>query len=207
MNLFISYLFTDPPLFFAVTVIVVFSVCAHEFSHAWTAMLCGDNTASDAGHLTFNPFRQMGVWSLITFAIFGLAWGRVPVNTGNFTKKWHAVVTALAGPLCNLLLTQVFSLLMLISVGVVDNDFAARMLFQAVVINYLLFLINILPLPGLDGYAVLKALLPRAPDSEMVRGALFMLIALLFVFFNTIAYFFQQIAYCEIEFLGRLIYG
>ena len=87
MNLFISYLFTDPPLFFAVSVIVVFSVCAHEFTHAWTATLCGDNTASDAGYLTFNPFRQMGVWSLITFAIFGLAWGRVPVNTANFTKK------------------------------------------------------------------------------------------------------------------------
>ena len=58
MNLFITQAFTDTKMFLMVTLVVVFSICLHEFFHAWTALRFGDTTAADRGHLTLNPLRQ-----------------------------------------------------------------------------------------------------------------------------------------------------
>ena len=52
MNLFITYLWRAPQFFFAVAILVIFSVTCHEFFHAWCALKLGDSTAADAGHLT-----------------------------------------------------------------------------------------------------------------------------------------------------------
>ena len=52
MNLFIDELFTNPESFCVKVLMVVFSICCHEFSHAWVALKQGDPTAADAGHLT-----------------------------------------------------------------------------------------------------------------------------------------------------------
>ena len=210
MQLFISYLFTDPRLFFAVAVIVTFSICTHEFCHAYAALCCGDDTARANGFLTFNPFRQMGVWSLITFLVFGLAWGRVPVDLRNFRHRWQAALVAAVGPLCNLLLAQLFIGLMLIVSRYLDNDFAVGMLFQGAVINYLMAAINALPLPGLDGGAILKLYWPTGvwwQRSEFSRGVLFVLIALLLLYFNVIAEGIGQFARAQVIFLAERIYG
>ena len=111
MNIFITYLWKDPQLFFAISIIVIFSVCCHEFVHAATAMMLGDDTAANHGHLTFNPFKQMGIISLIMLCLFGLAWGQVPVNPANFRKKYFASIVAASGPVTNLVLSQLFILL------------------------------------------------------------------------------------------------
>ena len=87
MNLFINHLFTDPQYFFAIALLVMFSISFHEFSHAWMALREGDPTAADAGHLTLNPLKQMGIISLVMFAIIGIAWGQVPVNPRNFRRS------------------------------------------------------------------------------------------------------------------------
>ena len=55
MNLFITRAFTEPKTFCMITLVVVFSICLHEFFHAWTALKFGDTTAADRGHLTLNP--------------------------------------------------------------------------------------------------------------------------------------------------------
>ena len=73
-GLFITNLWRDPYFFFGAAFLVVFSICCHEFMHAWVAMKEGDCTAADAGHLTLNPLKQMGWFSLLLFAFLGIAW-------------------------------------------------------------------------------------------------------------------------------------
>ena len=66
--MFIRYMWLDPRLFFSAVLIVVFSVCCHEFMHAFVALRMGDDTAARRGHLTLNPFKQMGWLSLLMSA-------------------------------------------------------------------------------------------------------------------------------------------
>lgn len=187
MNLFITYLWKDPRLFFTVAVIVVLSVCLHEFVHAYTALRCGDDTAEKNGHLTLNPLKQMGLFSLLLFCFFGLAWGRVPVNPALMRRKHDPALVAAAGPVTNLILSQIFILLTYICYkNHLGDDFAVQMLFYGACINIVLFILNMLPVPGFDGFAVLCNLFPRflAGSSEAVKGTVFVLIMLLFVFFD-----------------------
>ena len=79
-GLFITRLFEEPYYTFIWLLVIVFSICCHEFAHAWTALHQGDPTAAEQGHLTLNPLKQMGVFSLIMLAIMGIAWGAVTVN-------------------------------------------------------------------------------------------------------------------------------
>jgi Zn-dependent protease len=72
--MFIQQALTDPFLYFGWITFVVFSICCHEYAHAYTALRFGDDTAARNGHLTLNPLVQMGLQSLIVLALFGLAW-------------------------------------------------------------------------------------------------------------------------------------
>ena len=103
MNLFITRAFTDTKEFLMITLVVVFSICLHEFFHAWTAMKLGDMTAADRGHLTLNPLKQMGPFSIIMFLFLGFAWGAVPVDNSVLrARNRHApAIVALAGPATN----------------------------------------------------------------------------------------------------------
>ena len=97
MNLFITNIYRDPLLFFSVIIAVGFSVCLHEFCHAWMAKKCGDTTAADAGHLTLNPLKQMGIISIIMLLLLGFCWGAVPVNNHILSKR-QRIAVSLAGP-------------------------------------------------------------------------------------------------------------
>lgn len=182
--MFIRYLWLDPRLFFTVVLLVVLSVCCHEYMHALTALKMGDDTAARLGHLTLNPFRQMGLWSLVLLLFVGIAWGQVPVNPANFRSRAGRVLTSLAGPLTNLVLWLAFSLLAFAVFKRGANDFATGMLTYGAVLNFVLFVFNLLPVPGLDGFNVLAEFFPGLlrRDSEVVKGAFFMLVALLFIF-------------------------
>ena len=187
MNLFITYLWRDPRLFFTVGIIVVFSICVHEFMHAFAALKAGDNTAAERGHLTLNPFKQMGLFSLLLFCLFGLAWGRVPVDPAKMRGRFAPALVAFAGPFANMMLSLFFVILTYICYkNRIGDDFAVNMLFYAGTINVVLFILNLLPVPGFDGYTILCSILPDflKDSSEAVRGAVFILIMLLFVFFN-----------------------
>ena len=187
MNLFITYLGKDPRVFFSVAVIVILSVCIHEFMHAYVALRYGDDTAEKNGHLTLNPFKQMGIFSLVLFCFFGLAWGRVPVNPSLMRGKYAPAMVAFSGPLSNLVLSQFFVLLTYICFkNHIGDDFAVNMLFYGGRINIVLFILNMLPVPGFDGYAILSNIFPAKLDrsSEAVKGTVFVLIMLLFVFFD-----------------------
>ena len=192
MNIFFTRLFSDPVLFFTVIVTVSFSVCLHEFFHAYTAYKCGDSTAAEAGHLTLNPLKQMGLISIVMLLLLGFCWGSVPVNPARLTRR-SRIMVALAGPLTNLMLFVISIVLAVLAVKAgstitgSDNagEFAgaaARVLVVMAQFNFVLFCINIAPVPGLDGGAVLFELLPmqRIFSSELGKGIVIGLALVLF---------------------------
>ena len=134
--MFIKTLFSDPRLFFSQLLIVVFSICLHEYIHTLTAYKLGDSTAADRGHLTLNPLKQMGFISLFMLCMLGLAWGQVPVDPVNFRRRSSDLRISLAGPLTNLALAVVMLVLCAILLACeVENFRALRMIFY----GYFLF--------------------------------------------------------------------
>ena len=184
--MFIRYLWSDPRLFFTAILIVILSVSCHEFMHAFVALKMGDDTAARRGHLTLNPLKQMGWLSLVMLLFLGIAWGQVPVNPANFRSRWGRVLTSLAGPLTNFALWLLFTVGAFVCFKAETAEFALAMLTYGAVMNLVLFVFNLLPVPGLDGFAVIGELFPELlrSDSEAVKGAFFMLVVLLFVFID-----------------------
>ena len=183
--MFFRYLWRDPRFFAAAVFLVAFSVCCHEFMHAFTALCFGDDTAAKRGHLTLSPFKQMGWLSLAMLFFFGIAWGQVPVNPEKFRSRTGRVMTSLAGPLTNLGLWLIFAVLACICFKIVgERRFTCDMLIYGSIMNFALFAFNLLPIPGLDGFNVLTEFFPNLlkRNSEVVKGAFFVLIALLFAF-------------------------
>jgi Zn-dependent protease len=183
--MFFRYLWQNPRFFAAAVFLVVFSVCCHEFMHALVALKFGDDTAARRGHLTLNPFKQMGWLSLVMLLFIGIAWGQVPVNPLNFRSRAGRVLTSLAGPLTNLGLWAIFAVLSYICFKVNGEEhFACNMLVYGAIMNFALFVFNLLPIPGLDGFNVLTEFFPRLTrrNSELAKGAFLVLMALLFAF-------------------------
>ena len=186
MNLFIQYLFKDPQFFFTWLVFVVFSICCHEFMHAYVALKQGDSTAADAGHLTLNPLRQMGTFSLIMLAVAGIAWGAVPVRPYLMRHRHSDALVAFAGPATNFGLFFIFGILCFLVTKFTGNEFASNMLWLGSLLNIVLFLLNLLPIPGLDGWSILRSFVPRIGElsSELMNGIFFILFFLVFFAFD-----------------------
>ncbi len=91
-------------LLFAWVFWVVASIVLHELGHGWMALRCGDDTPRALGHMTLNPLVHMGGFSLIAFALIGIAWGAMPVNPHAFRGRYDDAKVAFAGPAVNVLL-------------------------------------------------------------------------------------------------------
>lgn len=193
MNIFILSAFTDTKMFLMITLVVVFSICLHEFCHAWTALQFGDTTAADRGHLTLNPLKQMGPMSIFMFLILGFAWGAVPVNPGALrTRNRHApAIVSLAGPATNFGLFLIgfffFGFLQTRIWNLIENVTAGTAILELFFLlgsyNCFLCIFNLLPIPGLDGWNALTEYVPRlkSPDSEFAKGITIFLILCLFL--------------------------
>jgi len=160
---------------FIILAIVPFmlAITVHEFSHGMSAYMLGDDTAKRAGRLTLNPLAHidpLGILFLVVTRLFG--WAKpVPVNFGNLHKnrKYGPAIVSFAGPLSNLVLAIISSILLKVFSGmqVVEGSMAMKvltpvvgMLFLSVRINVALFIFNLLPLPPLDGGRIVQSLLP-----------------------------------------------
>ena len=206
MNFFFTSLFSHPTFFFIVVLSVGLSVCIHEFCHAYAALKMGDPTAAQMGHLTLNPLKQMGWFSLIMLLLLGFCWGAVPVNPANLTRKGRIAVS-LAGPGANL---------MLFAVGIIAGLIALRLwqwegLFGVAItfaqINMVLFCINIMPVPGFDGGQVLMEFIPRSKlyASEVGKGFMIGMVLLLFYSVEYIYKWSYTITCAILEFCWSLI--
>ncbi len=160
MDIFIQNLFSEPGFYFCWVISVAFSICVHEFSHAAVANAFGDNTARANGFMTLNPLRVMGIPSMICLALFGIAWGAVPVNPWSYRKRYQPSLVAAAGPFANLALAIMFGILFRIFKTLPLAEIFLFFTAIACQANALLFVFNMLPIPMLDGWSILEPYVP-----------------------------------------------
>ena len=144
----------------------------HEVSHGWIAYRLGDPTAKDAGRLTLNPLKHIDMMGLLMMVVFKFGWAKpVPVNMMRFRNpKRGMALTALAGPVSNVLLALVFLFLYgLLYRALYSVQFLLDMIWLTAYISLALAIFNIIPVSPLDGSKVLFALLPDAAYAKLMR--------------------------------------
>jgi Zn-dependent protease len=152
---------------------ILFALVVHEFCHGYAAWRLGDPTAKQAGRLTFNPLKHLDLFGTIALFLARFGWAKpVPVDPRNFRDPRKGIlITSLAGPVSNLVLGAVFGVALGLFLDYLVKAPAAfaspwprvlyLVLFNAVYINFILAIFNLLPFPPLDGSNVLWAVLPR----------------------------------------------
>lgn len=157
-------------------VILIGSIILHEIAHGVAALWCGDPTAKEAGRLSLNPIKHIDIFGsiilpailLITNAGFWIGWAKpVPINLSRCRDPRTAMwVTALAGPLTNILLAIIFFglLIGIIFAGNLLNENTYEILRTSAVmgfsINFGLAFFNLCPIPPLDGSKIIASILP-----------------------------------------------
>jgi Zn-dependent protease len=153
---------------------VLFAITVHETAHGWMALRLGDPTAKMLGRLTLNPIRHIDPLGTIVVPAamlflggFLFGWAKpVPITWENLRQpKRDMAWVAAAGPLSNLAMALLWAMFARLgmAIGEASGDLAMYMMYTGVAgifINTILMLLNLLPLPPLDGSRVVSALLP-----------------------------------------------
>jgi len=151
--------------------ILVLLICfpIHELSHAVVADRLGDPTPRSRGRITLNPFAQLNLIGSLLMLIVGLGWAYVPINPSYLrpTPRIGHMIVAAAGPISNLILAILSAILwhslatILPTLGMLNLvDYSRKVLFLFTLLNFALFFLNLIPIAPLDGFVVLKGLLP-----------------------------------------------
>lgn len=136
---------------------LVIGFTLHEYCHAAVAVLLGDPTPRMEGRLTLNPSAHIDWIGMLLFLLLGWGWARpVHIQPGNLKgRRWGEAAVSAAGPLSNFLLAMLcYVVTILLPQGV-----WMQFLLYGVSVNLTLCFLNLLPVPPLDGFAVLRALL------------------------------------------------
>lgn len=137
---------------------IAIAISIHEFGHAYSAHLLGDDTAKYDGRMTLNPAKHVDPLGLITLLLFRIGWAKpVPVNPNNF-KNYRVgnIIVSISGALGNLIGAIICALI----IKYVDM-YAIQIIFdKAMWINIGFGAFNLLPIPPLDGWGVISSLLP-----------------------------------------------
>jgi Zn-dependent protease len=158
------------PTLLATLVILLVGFPIHELSHAFVAYRLGDNTAKYQGRLTLNPLKHLDPLGSILLLIAHFGWAKpVPVNPYRLRygpRVGHALVSA-AGPVSNLLMASLMALVY--RLGLLDHasQNVLNFAYMFILINATLFLFNLIPLPPLDGFAVLNGLVGERISSVL----------------------------------------
>ena len=161
---------------------VLFAITVHEVAHGWVANKLGDGTAKMLGRLTLNPIKHIDPIGTIVVPIalvlmsgFAFGWAKpVPVNPRNFKNpRKDMVLVAIAGPLANVFMVIFWALfLKIVSFAVSDLNLAKGLMAMGeagVIINLVLFVFNLFPIPPLDGSKVLAGFVPPSISDILDR--------------------------------------
>jgi Zn-dependent protease len=153
-------------LFAVILVAIVISLSFHEFGHAATAKLFGDDTAQKAGRLTLNPAAHIDPVGLLMTALIGFGYARpVPTNPSKFNSLWASFFVSAAGPAMNLLLAMIainfYGLGLANGWSITQGDGAELFFMYFSLINLILMIFNLIPIGSLDGHYLLPYFLPR----------------------------------------------
>ncbi len=210
---------------------VLFAVALHEAAHAWMADKKGDSTARMLGRLTFNPIKHIDPVGtilvptlMIVFTGFAFGWAKpVPVDARNLRNpKKDMMWVAAAGPVSNFLQALFWAVFLNISVMFFDGRSSISLFFllmpvAGITINVILGVLNLLPIPPLDGGRIMSGLLsPQAAMqySKIEPYGFFIIIALMltgvlsYIIFPVIAVFLKvlsSVSGLDIEVFYRLL--
>lgn len=191
-------------------IVLILSAAFHEYMHGFAADRLGDRTARDLGRLTINPLAHIDMFgsvllpAVLVFSgspfVFGYA-KPVPYNPNNLRDpKWGGAKVAVAGPLANLLLAVVFGLLL--RFAPIANPVAVTFLFYVVLINLVLTIFNLVPIPPLDGSKIIMPLLPYRWQQKLMQLEMWgMILVIVFIVF------FINIVWYLVLLLAQLLVG
>ena len=157
----------DPTIIFFL-IVLIFSIFIHEVAHGSVANLLGDPTAKYAGRLTLNPIKHLDLFGSVLVPLFLIilrspvlfGWAKpVPINPYNFKDpKWDGAKVAVAGPGANILVALIFGL----AIRFFPLPASILTIFSIIVIlNLILAIFNLVPIPPLDGSHILFTFLPE----------------------------------------------
>ncbi len=150
-------------------------ITLHELSHGYVAYRLGDDTAKRAGRLTLNPIKHLDPMGLLMMLVFHVGWAKpVPVNMMRFKNpKQGMAITALAGPVSNLIITAVFLFLYGAAYFFLGTSAVGSYLLQMLALTAYMSLglavFNLLPVPPLDGSKVLFSLMSNESYYKLMR--------------------------------------
>lgn len=184
-----------PSLLFEIIILappILLALTLHEIAHGLVAYRLGDPTARNAGRLSLNPLKHLDPLGTIAFFLFKFGWAKpVPVNPRYFKDvKQGMLLVALAGPVTNLVLAVASAIILkglafIVLQGVATPSMTGAfyplmlMLAASVWINLVLCVLNLLPIPPLDGSKILAGLLPDQLAASYMKIGRFGFIILL----------------------------
>ncbi len=180
-------LLNNPIVFVFSAISLVLAITVHEFAHAWTADKLGDSTPRADGRLTLNPLAHLDPIGTLMIVLVGFGWGKAvgfdPRQLDHPVRD--TALIAFAGPLSNLILATIFSILLFITFKVAPETASAlaALPMYIIAINVMLAIFNLVPVHPLDGGKILSALLPDDLSVEydrfLYRYGFFVLLALI----------------------------
>ena len=149
---------------------ILIGLTFHEFAHAFVADRLGDKTAKFQGRLTLNPFAHIDIIGFIMILLVGFGWAKpVEINPNAFkNRNKDDLKVSVAGPLANLITAFLAALLTVFlykfifsssNYNLVSN-IIVKIILYVVNINCMLFVFNLIPIPGLDGFHILRDVFP-----------------------------------------------
>jgi len=163
----------------------VIGLTVHEFSHAFAAYKLGDFTAKNEGRLTLNPLKHIDWLGLFLIAVAGFGWAKpVTFNPDNLKNKHRdEILIAIAGPISNFILAILFFVVarVLYTINGVSIDIV-QLIVTWGIINFSLFVFNLIPIPPLDGshlyLTYLKDINPKLM-MDMYKWGMFVLLIII----------------------------
>ncbi|NJC97547.1 MAG: site-2 protease family protein [Anaerolineales bacterium] len=187
----------------------IFSLCLHEFSHAFVAYHGGDTTVKDKGYLTFNPLRYTHPFLSIILPLLillmggiGLPGGAVYIETWRIRNRYWLSAMALAGPAANGVVAIVLAILLQVLPASTSNIWPGLSFLLVLQIWAIFF--NLLPIPPLDGYNVLEPFLapPIRQQMDRIRGYAFWILLLAIWYIPAISDFLWTVIFILASILG-----
>lgn len=197
--------------------VLILSIVVHEVAHGYAANALGDPTAKLAGRLTLNPIPHVDLvgsilipgFLVLTQAGILFGWAKpVPYNPYNLkNQRWGEAIVGGAGVATNLAIAVLFAVIARFAYASGFSEFA-ELAIVVVFVNLFLGLFNLIPLPPLDGFTVLRGVLPmkmalpfREFEEKLQRGGIFTLIIILFVFVQFLSAPFHSFVFSVFRFL------
>lgn len=155
---------------------LVVGLTVHEYAHAMVARLLGDRYPESEGRCTLNPFAHLSPAGLLALFVLGFGWARpVTINPFNYRNpRRDVLLVSLAGPAVNIVLAGVAAVIAPLLTG---RAFA--LVVATGIINVILALINLLPIPPLDGSQIWSSLFPNLKLARNQTVAVVVVIALI----------------------------